>query len=370
MIVDGNSGVVYVNPGVDVCREYERLAKEYRAFNLRARGDPRSAGGDHRRPPREPLRQHRPASAICNFAREHGAEGVGLYRTEVPFLSHKDFPERGGAGRALSQGRSSAWRGGRSPSARSISAPTSTRAICTTPPGGEPVPRLALDPHLARDAGRSSRRSCAPSCAPARPGRCGMLFPMISSVEEIRRVKELLEEARQELDEAGLPYDRAHADRHHDRGAGGGVPGAAAHRGGRLLQHRHQRPDPVHARRRSQQLARWRRSTSRCIPPCCGAIGEVAQAAKDAGKPVVDVRRDGVRPARARCRSSAWASTTSAWGRSSCRSSSASSARCRSRSPRKWRATCARSAPPRRSRATSSPRLKELGVIELMDIYH
>ena len=33
LIVDGNSGVVYVNPPLDVVREYDRLDREYRAFN-------------------------------------------------------------------------------------------------------------------------------------------------------------------------------------------------------------------------------------------------------------------------------------------------------------------------------------------------
>ncbi|TMA08913.1 MAG: phosphoenolpyruvate--protein phosphotransferase, partial [Deltaproteobacteria bacterium] len=26
------------------------------------------------------------------FANLHGAQGIGLYRTEVPFLAHRDFP--------------------------------------------------------------------------------------------------------------------------------------------------------------------------------------------------------------------------------------------------------------------------------------
>ena len=26
------------------------------------------------------------------FANLHGAQGIGLYRTEIPFLSHRDFP--------------------------------------------------------------------------------------------------------------------------------------------------------------------------------------------------------------------------------------------------------------------------------------
>ncbi len=40
-------------------------------------------------------------------------------------------------------------------------------------------------------------------------GRVRILFPMISSVEELRRVKELLEEARQELERGRQAFDRA-----------------------------------------------------------------------------------------------------------------------------------------------------------------
>ena len=43
MIVDGNSGVVYVNPGVDVSREYQRLAAGVSRLQPRARVDPRPA---------------------------------------------------------------------------------------------------------------------------------------------------------------------------------------------------------------------------------------------------------------------------------------------------------------------------------------
>ena len=53
LIVDGNSGVVYVNPAHDVVREYERLDQaSTQRLQPRARGDPRSAGGDDRRPSR------------------------------------------------------------------------------------------------------------------------------------------------------------------------------------------------------------------------------------------------------------------------------------------------------------------------------
>ena len=66
------------------------------------------------------------------------------------------------------------------------------------------------------------------------------------------------------------PAPLARQDRHHDRDslrrAAGGVDGTA----GRFLQHRHERPHPVHARRRPGQSRSSPPTRTRCIPPCCG----------------------------------------------------------------------------------------------------
>ena len=85
-------------------REYERLDREYRAFNreLEPLRDLPAETTDGRRV--NALRQHRPASATCVFAHRHGAEGVGLYRTEFPFLSYRDFPDEEEQLAALPQG--------------------------------------------------------------------------------------------------------------------------------------------------------------------------------------------------------------------------------------------------------------------------
>ena len=85
------------------------------------------------------------------LARRHGAEGIGLYRTEFPFLTYRDFPDeeeqyqlyarvvRGMEGRPVTI-RTLDIGADKYPSYLQLRA------------RGEPVPRLALDPHLARDA--------------------------------------------------------------------------------------------------------------------------------------------------------------------------------------------------------------------------
>src|SRR5918994_1605616 len=91
VIVDGNSGVLYVNPNPEVAREYDRLERDYAALNRELQ--------ELKDEPAETIDGHR-VSLYANigllsdiaFAHLHGAQGVGLYRTEITFLAHRDFP--------------------------------------------------------------------------------------------------------------------------------------------------------------------------------------------------------------------------------------------------------------------------------------
>ena len=91
VIIDGNAGSVHVNPSAEVIREYDRLERDYAELNREL--------GELKNLPAETTDGHR-VSLYANvgllsdiaFAQLHGAQGIGLYRTEIPFLSHRDFP--------------------------------------------------------------------------------------------------------------------------------------------------------------------------------------------------------------------------------------------------------------------------------------
>jgi phosphotransferase system enzyme I (PtsP) len=206
VVVDGNSGVVYVNPSVDVMREYTRLAKEYRAFNLELE-DIREAQAVTTDGHRVNLYANVGLFGDLHFADLHGAEGVGLYRTEFPFLSYKDFPNEE---EQLALYRKVIERmAGRPVTIRTLDLGADKYPSYLTI-GREENPflgwrsiRISLElPEIFKAQLRAILRAGA-------SGQVRILFPMISSLEELRRVKELLEEARQELDESGQPFDRA-----------------------------------------------------------------------------------------------------------------------------------------------------------------
>ena len=91
VVIDGYNGTVHLNPLAEVKRRFQEIADEDRALSK----DLESL----RDLPCETLDGHRlplwvNTGLMADFARsiEQGAEGVGLYRTEVPFLLRDRFP--------------------------------------------------------------------------------------------------------------------------------------------------------------------------------------------------------------------------------------------------------------------------------------
>ncbi|MBI5505771.1 MAG: phosphoenolpyruvate--protein phosphotransferase [Deltaproteobacteria bacterium] len=196
VIVDGNSGTVYLRPGAEVVAEYQRLDSEYHEFQR---------GLEHLRSlPGETLDGHR-VSLLANVGLvseldlldRYGAEGIGLYRTEFPFLSYREFPTEDEQLRVY-----------RRLLARMKGRPVTIRTLDL---GADKYPIFAGHPHEGNPflGLRSIRISLqnedvflgqlraivrAAEAAPLR-----ILFPMITSVEELRRVRELYAECLSDL---------------------------------------------------------------------------------------------------------------------------------------------------------------------------
>lgn len=91
VVVDGYRGNAYFNPGEDALKEFRALIREDQEISkhYEALRDMPSETLDHHR---VPLWVNTGLMADIMRSIERGAEGVGLYRTEVPFLLRDSFP--------------------------------------------------------------------------------------------------------------------------------------------------------------------------------------------------------------------------------------------------------------------------------------
>ncbi|MET0503465.1 MAG: phosphoenolpyruvate--protein phosphotransferase, partial [Candidatus Binatia bacterium] len=206
LVVDGNSGVVYVNPSQEITREYDRLVHDYAALNRELE--------ELKDEPAETIDGHR-VSLYANigllsdiaFAHTHGAQGVGLYRTEIPFLAHRDFPsedEQYSLYKRVVEGMAD-----RPVTIRTldIGADKYPSYIRTT--NTEPNPFLGWRSiRISLEVEEVFKTQLRAILRVGDLGRVRLLIPMVSSLEEILKVKELLAEAKEELRQDGTPFDR------------------------------------------------------------------------------------------------------------------------------------------------------------------
>jgi len=93
MIVDGASGNIYLNPDKHVCEEYQRLEQDY-ATRLKELEPLRDLPAVTTNGTRITLRANIGLISDIKVAVANGAEGVGLYRTEFPYMTRTSFPNR------------------------------------------------------------------------------------------------------------------------------------------------------------------------------------------------------------------------------------------------------------------------------------
>ncbi len=206
LIVDGNSGVVYINPSREILQEYDRLEGDYLAFNRQL--------DEIRDLPAETVDGHRVSLYAnvglltdINFAHNHGAQGIGLYRTEIPFLAHHDFPSE--EQQYTLYRRVVEEMGG---------GPVTIRTLDIGADKYPPYARRATpedNPFLGWRSIRVSlelvdifKTQLRAILKVGTLGKVRLLIPMVSRMEEIIRVKEILAEVKEELEKEGAHFDR------------------------------------------------------------------------------------------------------------------------------------------------------------------
>jgi phosphotransferase system enzyme I (PtsI) len=203
--LDGSEGVVCIKPGPEVEAAYRKLQREY--VDLRGR-----LFENHDQPAVTP--DHLEFELLANvngpsdaaLACRVGASGVGLYRTEYLFLSHPSVPDE--------EEQLVAYR------AVIEASPQGTITIRTLDLGGDKqVPYLGQRQEANPFMGfRSTRLTTAypdffrtqlrailrASCF----GKVRLLFPMISTLEEVRRLKRIVQRICRDLERTGLTFEQ------------------------------------------------------------------------------------------------------------------------------------------------------------------
>ncbi len=206
LIIDGNAGSLHVNPTAEVINEYDRLKSDYAELNREL--------GELKDLPAETTDGHR-VSLCANvgllsdvaFAHFHGAQGIGLYRTEIPFLSHRDFPseeEQFALYKRVVEGMTDKPVTIRTLDIGADKYPSYMRSVAI-----EPNPFLGWRSiRISLEVEEIFKTQLRAILRVGDLGSVRMLVPMISSLEEIQKVKELLAEAKVELEREGTPFDR------------------------------------------------------------------------------------------------------------------------------------------------------------------
>jgi phosphotransferase system enzyme I (PtsP) len=203
LILDANSGVVYINPGEVVAVEYRRLEEEHRRESDRLEGM-RDLPAVSRDGVYATLRANIGLLSDLEVALRNGADGVGLYRTEFPYMVRDGYPSRDDQYqlyRRVVEGFD-----GAPVTIRTLDVggdkhlPYATTAREENPFMGLRSVRFTLEnPEIFRTQIEAILMAGA-------HGPVRILFPLITSLDEVRRCKAVVAEARDVLTREGVAF--------------------------------------------------------------------------------------------------------------------------------------------------------------------
>ncbi|ETK28328.1 phosphoenolpyruvate-protein phosphotransferase PtsI [Paenibacillus larvae subsp. larvae DSM 25719] len=205
VILDGSKGVIIINPEEDVLKAYqEQLVKyEKRLAEIRKYKDQPSISQDGHH-----------VELVANIgnpqdalgARNNGAEGVGLYRTEFLYMGRNDFPSE--------EEQFEAYK-----NVAEIMGAEKPVVIRSLDIGGDKeLPYLDLPKEMNPFLGYRAIRLCLDRkdlfktqlraiLRASAHGNIKLMYPMISSLFELREANRILDEVKKELAAENIPFN-------------------------------------------------------------------------------------------------------------------------------------------------------------------
>lgn len=204
-IIDGTTGTVYINPDDETMAAMKQKQKEEElrvAALEQVRGVPTVT------------KDGKKINLYANIGNPgnlpqvlaNDAEGIGLFRSEFLYLESNDYPTEDQQFEAYKQAAEAL--GGKTVVIRTldIGADKKVDYFQLDPEENPAMGMRAIRICLTRvDLFKTQLRALLRASA---YGKIAIMFPMIISVWEVQRCKEILNEVRQELDEKGVAYDK------------------------------------------------------------------------------------------------------------------------------------------------------------------
>jgi phosphotransferase system enzyme I (PtsI) len=206
VIVDGNKGLIYLNPDQETLQQYEKLREEYQLYvqTLKELKDLPAETKDKARKVEIVANIGTPKD--CAGALANGAEGIGLYRTEFLYMDRSALPseeEQFAAYKAVAE--------------EMASQPVIIRTLDIG--GDKKLPYLDMPEEMNPFLGWRAIRMCLDREDILRTqlraimrasayGKLRIMYPMISNATEIRRANAILQQVKDDLDKEGILYDR------------------------------------------------------------------------------------------------------------------------------------------------------------------
>ena len=204
VIIDGNRGNVIIRPDEKTIKEYQLIEKDFHVFEERITSELKDL-------PAVTL-DGREISILGNieFPRDiipnlnQGATGIGLYRTEFLFLGSNESPTEEEHFKAYAQAVQEL--GGKPLIIRTVDLggdkffPANSNTELNPFLGCRSIRYCLEHPDIFKTQLRAILRASA-------LGNAKIMFPLISSLQELRKAKDIVKEVMEELNQKGIDFD-------------------------------------------------------------------------------------------------------------------------------------------------------------------
>lgn len=203
LVIDGDAGLIYLDPEQDIIDRYTEIGEKQRRrkeqLQLLASVEAVTKDGYRMR-----LAGNISSVKDLEQAIKYGAEGAGLFRTEFLYMDRQTFPTEEEQYEIYRKVAEKA--GGYPVVIRTLDIGGDKQLEYFSLPEEE-NPVLGFRAiRISLDSRELFKTQLTAILRASSHGHVKILFPMITSLEEFREAKQVLEEAKQDLSHRGLPY--------------------------------------------------------------------------------------------------------------------------------------------------------------------